>query len=405
MNKRKNDLTLKIFSVAIAIVLWSYVMGLKNPEWPREYKVDVEFTNIESLDRRSLIIMEPSEVRVSVGVIGRRSNMEGFNPDNNIVAQLDLRGYGEGESRVPVTVTLKDSPPGVSITKVEPSHVLVTIEKVVTEEKIVNIRTSGSVSAGYSLGELEASPRTILIKGPRSWVNKVSDVFVVVPLSNESTNSRSYPVQITDHNGDEVLGLEVFPSVVEVTVPVYRKATLPIEVVFENELPENYVMTNMEVSPSSVTIRGGNQITDYTSIKTKPVDLNLLLDNPSLEVELDLPDGVELVDPGQRIVVNATIEEMTLKEFEFNSTEISTINKNEDLALEGNEGNVLIQVKGTAGILETLTKERLKPYIDLENLQEGVHEVGIQVNTIEGVTIESIRPETWTVTLRREVIE
>lgn len=164
-------------------------------------------------------------------------------------------------------------------------------------------------------------------------------------------------------------------------------------------------MTNMEVSPSSVTIRGGNQITDYTSIKTKPVDLNLLLDNPSLEVELDLPDGVELVDPGQRIVVNATIEEMTLKEFEFNSTEISIINKNEDLALEGNEGNVLIQVKGTAGILETLTKERLKPYIDLENLQEGVHEVGIQVNTIEGVTIESIRPETWTVTLRREVIE
>jgi len=47
----------------------------------------------------------------------------------------------------------------------------------------------------------------------------------------------------------------------------------------------------------------------------------------------------------------------------------------------------------------------LKPYIDLENLQEGVHEVGIQVNTIEGVTIETIRPETWTVTLRREVIE
>lgn len=399
MTKRKNNLTPKIISVAIAIFLWSYVMGTENPEWPLEFKnINVEFTNVQALERQSLVVMEPNEIKVNVGVTGRRSNMDSSIADK-IVAEIDLRGIGEGQTRVPVNVSLKDSSSSVRITGWEPADVLVTVDKIVTEEKTVNIRTSGSALDDFTVGELDLDPETISIKGPRTWVNRVSDVFVVVPVGNQATSSKSYPVQIIDHNGDEVVGLELMPSVVDVTVPIYRKASLPIEAVFENELPEGYLMSDIKINPSTITVKGGNQVADLTSIKTKPIDINMLLDSPSLEVELDLPENVDLLDPNQRVTISSEIEQIDTREFEFDFSEITMQNLNEELLLEDNEGSFVVQVKGTESVLDSLTKENLKPYMDLNNLSSGEHEVDIQVNDIEGVTIESIEPKKWTIIL------
>lgn len=401
MGKGKSNLTPKIFSVIIAIFLWSYVMGIENPEWPKEYKnIDVEFTNVEVLDRQNLIVMDPQEAKINVSVTGRKLDMGGFTAANNIVARLDLSGYSEGQVRVPVLVSLKDSASTVRITKYEPTDVLVNIDKIVTEKKTVNIRQEGNISDDYTIGDIVSKPETILLRGPRSWVNEVTEVFTVVSLGDRLTSANiTLPIQLQNKQGEDVVGLEKIPSVVDVSIPIFRKATLPIEVVLENELPENYVITKMEVSPSSIVIKGGNNVVDLTSIKTKPIDVNLLLEDPSLEVELDLLENIDLIDPNQRVTVNAVIERMSPQEFEFEFSEIDIRNLDQDLLIEENNGTTIITVSGTESVLETITKDTLKPYIDLNNFIEGESQVILMLEEIEGITIESINPENLTINL------
>lgn len=401
MVKGKNNLTPKIFAVIIAIFLWSYVMGIENPEWPREYKnVDVVFSNIEVLDKQNLIVMDPQEAKINVSVTGRKSDMGDFTAANNIVARLDLSGYSEGQVRVPVHVSLKDSASTVRIVKWEPSDVLVNIDRIVTEPRPVNIRVDGNIPDDYSVGDIVSKPETVLIRGPRSWVNEVSEIFTVVSLGERlSSATITLPVQLQNQLGEDVVGLEKIPSVVDVSIPIFRKATLPIEVVLENELPENYVITEMEAVPSSITIRGGNNIVDITSIKTEPIDVNLLLENPNLEIELDLLDNIELIEPNQRVTVNTVIERIETQTFEFEFSEIDIRNLDEDLLIEEDNRRIIITVSGTESVLEEITKDILKPYIDLNNFTEGESEVILVVEEIEGVTIESINPENFTINL------
>lgn len=401
MDKGKSNLTPKILSVIIAIILWSYVMGIKNPDWPREYRnINVEFTNIEVLDRQNLVVMDPQEAKINVSVTGRRSDMDGFTAANNIVAKLDLSGYSEGQTRVPVLVSLKDSASTVRITDWEPSDILINIDRVVTEERTVNIRTEGQVSDDHTIGDLVAKPQTILLRGPRSWINEVAEVFAVVTINNRTaTTNITAPIQLRDGQDNDVVGLEKNPSVIDITIPIYRKNTLPIEVVLENELPENYLVTEIEVVPGTIGVKGGNNIADLTSIKTKPIDVNLLLENPSIEVELDLLENVDLLDPNERITINAVIERIATKKFDFEFSEIDIRNLDESLLLEENNRTISLTIIGTESSLETITKDILKPYIDLSDFIEGEHETAIEVEKIEGLTIESIEPEIITINL------
>ena len=196
-----------------------------------------------------------------------------------------------------------------------------------------------------------------------------------------------------------MVGLEKDPSVVDITIPIYRKATLPIEVVLENELPEDYIVTEMVVTPSTVAIRGGNNVADLTSIKTQPIDVNLFLENPTLEVQLDLMDNIELMDSNQRFIVNAIIESLVTQEFEYKFNDIEIRNLAGDLLLEEVERTFKVVVRGTESLLDTITKETLKPYINLINFKEGKAEVDIQIDEIEGLIIESINPESLPINL------
>ena len=401
MGKGKNNLTPKIFALIIATILWSYVMGVKNPDWPREYKsIDVEFVGLEDLDRKNLIVMDPQEAKINVSVTGRRTDMENFTAGNNIVARLDLSGYSEGQVRVPVLVSLKDSASTVRITKYEPTDVLVNIDRIVTESKTVNIRVEGNIPDDYTIGDIVSKPATVLLRGPRTWVNEVSEAFTVVSLGDRLTSANiTLPIQLQNQLGEDVVGLEKIPSVVDISIPIFRKATLPIEVVLENELPDNYVITKMEVLPGSIAVKGGNSVGDLTSIKTKPIDINLLLENPNLEVELDLLENIELIDPNERVIINAVIETIDSQEFDFEFSEIDVRNLNENLLIEHENDTINIVVSATESILENISKNDLKPYINVRNFLEGEYEVDINIEEIEGITIESIDPEKVTISL------
>ncbi len=402
MSKNKSDITARIITFIIAIFLWSFVMSEENPPWTREYKnVQVELINTSTLDRQGLVIMTPQEVTVNVEVSGLKSNMDRFS-SSNIKAQVDLSGYNEGQVRIPVIANIQGQVSGITISNVEPKEILFNLDRIVTKEMNVTINTTGSLPEDYVVGDIVSTNQSVIVKGPRTWINEVDKVLALVDLTNRTTSEKiKVATTIVDDEGNEVRGLEKEPSVVDISIPVFRTISLPIELITTNELPENYSITNINMIPSNITVKGRGNVVNLTKIETLPVDINTMLDKTAVIAELNLPSGVELLNPNEKVTIAYNIEETISKELIFALGDINILNldKNLDISQQDLATTFVVKLKGFKSILDNIKNEDLAISIDLKDLVEGANTTSILIEEIEGVTIEEISPQIISINL------
>lgn len=408
MNKLKNNWTAKIFALIISIFLWSYVMSEVNPVIDKTIKdVNVRLNNISSLDQQGLVLMEPKVADINVTVSGKKSDLDRIT-SANILAEVDLDGYSEGEMKVPVKVSLQDTPYNIKILGWDPREILFKFDKVISKEISVNVETIGEVKEGYILEEINKKPENISIKGPRSLVNKVTEGRVVLDTTNmTSSATMSAPVQLLDDRGEEVGGIEKDPGIVDISVDISRTKTLDIELETINKLPENINIKDIKIYPSSVKVKGEEGLEKLTKIKTKAIDINELIGKSSMDVELAFPEGVSLVDPKQKISIRYSIEEILEKEFLFSSSEISIRNLNEEYKIveETLPRNVRVILSGSKSIFDNINKENLKVYIDFKNAKIGSNELDVEIEEIKGLLVKSIDPNKTSIELEKIEIE
>ena len=395
MKMGKSDVTAKILTLVIAIFLWSYVMSETNPDTTQEYRnIAVSYTNTAALERQGLVIMEPEEVRINVRVTGKRSDMSRFS-SSSIYAQVDLSGYSEGQVKIPITVGLLDQASGIRIINHEPKEALFTFDRLITREIPVEIVYQESLPEGYVYESVTARPQSILISGPRTWINEVAKAEAVVGLSGRTENfSVTAPVKIVNDEGEEVRGIEKDPGFIDVSMSIFRTTQVPVVLQTINELPENYAITDIELSPSNVMVKGDNSVTEIAEIKTMPVDLSLILENQSMVVDLELPEGVTLLDPNQIVRLTYNVEEIVSRTFEFGFEDIDLRNLENGFDLEPVDPNQLfeIQIRGYSSLIDDISIEDLKIYLNLQGYEPGEHQVQIRWEDIEDIIIVGVDP-------------
>lgn len=396
MSKKKSDLTAKITCILIAIFLWSFVMSEVDPHQTRTYRnVKVTLSNISALERQNLVVMEPQQVTVNIQVSGKKSDLDRFSP-SSINANVDLSGYSEGQVRVPVVATLSSQTSGVSISDVEPREILFSFDRLVTKEMPLRINTTGELAENYVLGDLTSRSQFVLVSGPRTWINHINQVIATVDLSNRiTTTTETFATLIVDDEGNEVRGVTKEPNLVDITIPVFRTVALPIELITINELPANYSVTNINISPSTIRVKGSKDITKLQKIETVEVDINKLLDKSAFEVDLNLPEGIELLDPNEKVTIIYNIEETTFKEFRIPVRDLNILNLDNKLEIDENDLDQLVRINlsGYKSLLDNLNPGDLNVSIDLGDAREGNYIAQVNIGDIQGVTIQSINPQ------------
>ena len=395
MSKEKNNnLTIKIFALLIAIVFWSYVMNDVNPRITKEYRnINVVYSQTEQLKKSGIVVTSPEEIKVNVKIAGRRNDILAIT-DKDITAKVDLSGYSAGEKRVSIDV---DVPSKVELVDYSPKEVLFDFDNIVNRERPVTVETTGKVASGYILADKEIRPQSVFIKGPKTLVNRVSEVIAYVDVS-ESTKDLNVtvPIKLVDVDGKEVNGLEKEPNVVDVFIPVKRVKTVPIEIQTEGNIPQGYEMGDIKISPSTVKIMGDeDELAAVKSIKTEVVNISTFLEKESVELKLIIPEGIELAEPSIKPSADIDIHKIIEKTMEYNLDEILVNNLGGGLSIDNNAttpSHIAVTVKGSDKIIEPLTKEDLPLFIDLDGLGEGAHTVPVKVNEINGVEIVNINP-------------
>lgn len=420
--EKKSNLTIKIFSLVIAIILWSYVMSEVNPRITKEFRnIDVVFSNMEDLERSGIELMSPKEVKINVKVEGRRSEVLKLR-DTDIIAKADLSGYSEGTKKVPIYI---DAPSKVDIVDYTPKEISFRFERIVSKEKPVVLKTIGKLEPGYSLGDGEIKPQSVILKGPKSWVNSVREVVAVVDITGKTKDiNATVPIKLLDDDGNDVGRVEKEPNVVDVFIPMYRSRKIPIDIQLDGSIPAEYENYTLTVSPKAVDVKGNDTILNsLSSIKTEPINVYKLVGSGSVETELLLPEGIELVDPNKKIIVSlksnsiengtdiedsdredVNINENINKRFDYSFSEINARNLGDGLVIDtsNSTNSITVVLNGPKDYLNSIGKEVLSPEIDLKGLDEGVHEVKLIIKDIRKIKVSDIIPAEVKVSLKRE---
>ena len=401
MSKEKpNDLTVKIFALIIAIILWSYVMSEVNPKRTEVYKVGVDFSNVASLERQGLVILEPKDVSIKVTISGRNSDVIRISQED-IIARVDLSGYNEGNVKVPVYV---DAPYMVEVVDYSPKEILFKFDKLVRQDSPVIVKTTGELPRGYTIGKPEIKPQSVYIEGPSTWVSFVSEVVALVNVEGITEDINvTVPIRLVDDEGNDVRGISKEQNVVDIFIPVYQTKKIPIELQTEGQLPDNYEILDISIKPSTVEIKGKKEdLIDINSIKTKPIDINELIDNNNVTLDLEIPENVELTNPNQQVTVTLNIDESKTKTFQYTLNDVNIINLDPGFIIDKEELDKSFEVtlEGSSSKIDTLNKENLTIELDLLGLKEGSHSVNLLVKEEEGIIINRIEPKSLNIKLK-----
>ena len=376
INKLKYNSKIKIISLLSAMVLWMYVMAIVDPEETKLFEnIPVTITNKNELNERDLVIYPEQDLTTNIYVTGKLSNLKKVTKDDiNVYGQINNPLEGNNEIYLKVSTSQR-----VNYDFKNPV-MIVTLEKIISEDKSIKVDITGSGKNNVDNIMLQDNIDKVSVSGPRSLVNKVKRVVGTVKVSGESNNfSQSIKLEPVDANGKVVEGVELEKDSVNVNITLLTQKTVPITLKLSDnsESGVNYTM-----SQNTVTIKGKKDIVDsINDIETQPVKLSEILPGTSKDIYLQVPSGITIET--KYITIKKNSEENAVAEYTYTAENIEIRNNTENIDKSKikfpNSINVSIEYLQSIG---SINKDDIKLYIDL-------NEVSLEDNTCK-IKYESI---------------
>lgn len=391
INKLKYNSKIKIISLLSAMVLWMYVMAIVDPEETKLFEnIPVTITNKNELNERDLVIYPEQDLTTNIYVTGKLSNLKKVTKDDiNVYGQINNPLEGNNEIYLKVSTSQR-----VNYDFKNPV-MIVTLEKIISEDKSIKVDITGSGKNNVDNIMLQDNIDKVSVSGPRSLVNKVKRVVGTVKVSGESNNfSQSIKLEPVDANGKVVEGVELEKDSVNVNIILLAQKTVPIilKLSDNSESGVNYTM-----SQNTVTIKGKKDIVDsINDIETQPVKLSEILPGTSKDIYLQVPSGITIET--KYITINKNSEENTLEEYTYTAKDIEIRNNTENIDKSKikipNSINVSIEYLQSEG---SINKDDIKLYIDLNEVSLEDNTCKIKYESIYEIEKINIDPDTVTI--------
>ncbi len=392
----ENNLYIKLLSLIVAIFLWSYVIGIVNPEINITHRgIEVQTEGTAYLQREGLSIITPQNPRVNVELNGTKSDLGNIR-SANIIAVMDLEGLTPGENNVEIDVSIQGTSGRVSVVNVEPSTIVVNLDEVVSENIRLEVETLGELEESYTLGNVRPLTNYVRVTAPSQIRNQIERVVAFADVSGKTeTFMVNSNLIFLDKNDIELSNIESNISTIDIEVPIYKLKSVPIEVVTVGTLSQNENIENIHPNPENVIIRGNGDIVDsINSIKTEPINVAELVENENYNVKLKLPEGVS-VHENNDIKLDFDYTSSTERSINIPLADIEIRNLVDGFEYEisNSIGSMNVVIYGESSLVSSLNPEDVKPYISAAGLLIGEHEVEILIPPVEGLEFRSITPQ------------
>lgn len=386
-------------SVLIAVAGWLLVSLYVNTEdtaYIRNVPVDMDYSAsvYQALD---LSILDGTEHTVTVKVTGPRSVINGLDADD-ILVYPQMSGVTDA-GRYDLNLVASKVDPSkdfqVAAGGIAPRTVNVRFDHVVTKKFVVEVDTAGIRTAeGYLMDKAFASPGELTLSGPESEIDAVSRVAVSVDMAGqELTESQlaTGTIQLYDRD-DNPLGQNLITfdtDMVEVTVPILKKTTLPLAVQF-NGIPDGLDTSIFKYSLSTDSINVAGPGAKVDALKEFTVGyINISKEfklGASYDFAVTLDSGFVNLDNISRVKVSFDTSGLESKTVTVSDIRVVNAPQNYDITVDTKNIHDVTLI-GTPEQLQAVTGADVVAQIDAAELaaDKGQQTVGVIIR-IPGTT-------------------
>ena len=243
--------------------------------WPASLTETVIFIPVKTENiPDGLTLSIPFPKGIEIRVSGPKSTIKSLK-DYDFQYTLDLSAVHIGDLTVPINKDVISLPPDITIMRINPSFLAVSIEKESIKIVPVNVSLLNKPPAGYIISKITAVPASVTLKGPQSQLDPINEI-------------QTKPVDI---NG----ALESFK----------KETTLELAEGIQNTSPSDTILVEISIQEEvdirefqAITVKGVNTRYSYhispslIEIKVKgPInELNKLDANTNIKIHIDLKE-------------------------------------------------------------------------------------------------------------------
>lgn len=381
-----HNLRLKLLSLVLAILLWSFVVT-SNPTITRSKTIsgiDAYVTNEAVLNANRLALAEdPAEALSGVSVqLNVPQSSYALADASNVQVTLDLSSVRTAGSQ---EVALRATTAYGSVVRIMPESVTLEFEAYDSRTVPVNAALTGEQSENMWYNINRVNPEELVISGPSSLIQTIASAYVYVDVTERTSSFiTAARFALNNYGGEEVAQtlLSSSSSSVTVGVDVYPTKELPVsnEVadVVRGQTAEGYQITGITIQPETITVAADAELLEgLTELLIEPISLNGAQQSFSQRARISSLTGFKNVTPEQ-VYVNVTIEE--IPQSARVPVNLSYINCPDGMTFTYTREDFTALVTGPGSSVEALRESGVDAVVDLAGLEEGEHTLPITVD-------------------------
>jgi len=383
----KKDITIKVVSVLFAILLWLYVLNIDNPYKNRSLTIPLKIENKNTLQEKGLALKNEDFARnVEIIIRGRVEVINKINASDfeAIIDFSKVKSDKDKTLRIDLFYDIDD----ITLPIIIPRSINIQLEKIEKKSFPIQVEVTGQPKRDYKIIEITQAPENVILEDFQSVIDSVAVVKAVVDVSNlDRDKSVKKECKVYNKEGKEMASLSKNLSV-EVKLEVAKE--VPITLVVKGKPAEDYIEALRKINPEKALIAGPHEvISGITELKTEPVDIENINQSINVTSLIKLPEGVRLVDTPKEVSVNLAVESLVNKSFVITRDEIGFLGFDADQPLnyEVLTESVEITVKGKQADLQNLGVSSLKPSVNVEGLEEGTHNLPLDISLPPGMKL------------------
>jgi len=273
------DWSLKLLSLAIAIVLWLLVTGQNEPV-TAHVNVQLNFIRPQSLE----ISNDPPRT-VDVMLTGSRNKLDELS-SLDLVASVDISDQRAGERVLRLADRAQISlPQGIKVDGFQPSAIPIRLEEILERQITIEPRLEGKPADGFEIYSVRPNKGSVTVRGPASHINalqKVTTESIWLSGRKESFTASNVAIDVPDPK------IDLLDPVVSVDIEIGERR------IEKNVSGVSVSMSQggkVQPATTSVTLQGVASLLD--SLKAE--DIKIVLDSvgQTLEPRLELPAALK----------------------------------------------------------------------------------------------------------------
>ena len=406
------NIGLKLFALAFAIVLWLLVTNINDPVSRMTISnVQVRLLNTDLITKQGDVysVLDDSDIVPVVTVTAKRSIIDALDKDD-IVATADVNDLSSLDT---VEIRFSSYKFNNEIDSIEGSteNVKLSIEKKLTSTFTLKTATAGKLASGYELGSVTPEQNQVRVSGPQSVVSSISEATATVDISGATGSISTYSdIRLLDSSGNPVdtQTLTMNINSVKVNVVVLPVKTIPVQVTTSGSPADGYLATGkITADPETVSIAGKSsvlQTIESLQIPGSAVDISGADSDVTrtLDVSGFLPEGVTFedssfdgkvqvtvgIEPAQDADVDVKISSVSLNNVpQGYEAKILAVNDGSKTVTASEDGAFTLRFRGLAANIDGIRLDTLQPGVDIGALTADKQEENLAGNYTAAVAV------------------